>query len=74
MQAIADHPPSRKLVYFVLQQHEPATKTALVDETALGSRTVDRAIEDLRDAGLITSTTDPEDARRTLWKHTKVSE
>lgn len=51
--SIADHPPSDKLLWCVIACNGPQTKQELVNETAVHQATVYRALDRLRDEGVI---------------------
>lgn len=58
-------PPTRNHVYRTLRDLDaPATRAYLCEATGLSERTVERALGDLTDAGLVESRPHPTDARR----------
>lgn len=65
---LADAAPSTKLVYVALERDAPATRADLVDATGLGARTVWRALDELRERGLVTAAPDRSDRRRLLYR------
>jgi len=67
---LTDAAPSSKLVFVVLQQRGPSTRAELVEATALGDRTVWRALSDLRNRGVVAHIPDPTDPRRHLYSIT----
>jgi len=65
--AVANLPPSAKLVYLVLQEVDPLTQAELRQRTQLPDRTVRSALERLEEAGVIESQPYLGDARQTLY-------
>jgi len=59
--------PSAKLVYVVLAREGPMTQRQLADETRLVQRTIRSGLDDLEDAGLVTSSLYIPDARKDLY-------
>lgn len=66
-EAVADLPPSAKLVFVVLENHERLTQAALAEETLLPQRTVRYALEELRDAGVLREELNIMDARQRFY-------
>ncbi len=60
-------PPSAKLVFTVLAWNGRLTQKALIERTALPSRTVRYALGRLRDEHLIIERLSPRDARQSLY-------
>lgn len=50
---VADLPPSRKLVWLVLQEAGPLTQADVIDRTTLPARTARDALEDLVDGEVV---------------------
>ena len=65
--AVADLPPSAKLVFVVLEQHDRLTQAALAEETLLPQRTVRYALEELRDAEVLKEELNIMDARQRFY-------
>ncbi|MXR42444.1 MarR family transcriptional regulator [Halobaculum sp. WSA2] len=66
-EAVADLPPSAKLVFVVLENHERLTQSALAEETLLPQRTVRYALDELRDAGVLREELNIMDARQRFY-------
>ncbi|MFC6787445.1 MarR family transcriptional regulator [Halobaculum halobium] len=66
-EAVADLPPSAKLVFVVLENHERLTQAALAEETLLPQRTVRYALDELRDAGVLREELNIMDARQRFY-------
>jgi thiosulfate/3-mercaptopyruvate sulfurtransferase len=66
-EALAELPPSAKLVYKVLEYRGRLSQTRLVEETRLSDRTLRYAITQLEEAGLVESRSALYDARRTCY-------
>ena len=66
-EAVADLPPSAKLVFVVLENHERLTQAALAEETLLPQRTVRYALEELRDVGVLREELNIMDARQRFY-------
>ena len=66
-EAVADLPPSAKLVFVVLENHERLTQAALAEETLLPQRTVRYALEELREAGVLREELNIMDARQRFY-------
>ncbi|MDS0475139.1 helix-turn-helix domain-containing protein [Natrinema sp. 1APR25-10V2] len=66
--ALADLPPSAKLVYKVLEYEQPLTQETVVAESRLCPRTARYALGKLEDAGLVTSRACLEDARQSKYR------
>jgi DNA-binding MarR family transcriptional regulator len=58
---------STRLVAFVLQDSEGLTAQDLQEQTSLSRTTVFRALDELRDRGLLEETIDSSDGRRTVY-------
>lgn len=65
--AVADLPPSAKLVFVVLDHHERLTQAALAEETLLPQRTVRYALEELREAEVLAEELNIMDARQRFY-------
>lgn len=59
-----DLPPSAKLVYKTLDYEGELTRQELAEDTFLPPRTVDSALDQLRDVALVERDVDMQDARR----------
>jgi DNA-binding MarR family transcriptional regulator len=66
-EAVADLPPSAKLVAKVLEYNDTLTQSQLADETMLPPRTVRYALSRLEDAGVVTSRFSFADARKRIY-------
>lgn len=71
--ALAELPPSSKLIYQTLARNGPMTLQSLSEETLLSSRTARSGLEKLHDAGLIESIPFEEDRRKNLYSLTSES-
>jgi DNA-binding MarR family transcriptional regulator len=69
-EAVADLPPSAKLVFVVLENHERLTQAALAEETLLPQRTVRYALDELRDADVLHEELNIMDARQRFYSLT----
>ncbi|AEM58176.1 MULTISPECIES: winged helix-turn-helix domain-containing protein [Haloarcula] len=67
-EAIADLPPSAKLVYKVLEYDGPLTQKGIVEESMLSARTVRYALERLDEVGVIEEDVYFADARQNLYE------
>lgn len=65
--AVADLPPSAKLVFLVLDHDNRLTQAALAEETLLPQRTVRYALDELRDAGVLREELNVMDARQRFY-------
>jgi len=61
---LRDLPPSAKLVYKTLDYEGELTRQELAENTFLPPRTVDSALDQLRDTDLVKRDVDMQDARR----------
>ena len=68
--AIADLPPSAKLVYKVLEYDGPLTQKGIVEESMLSARTVRYALERLDEVGVVEEDVYFADARQNLYEIT----
>ncbi|MFB6222002.1 MAG: winged helix-turn-helix domain-containing protein [Halolamina sp.] len=66
-EAMAELPPSAKLVHLVLQENERMTQTQVTEETQLAGRTVRDALGRLESAGLVTEEICLKDARKRIY-------
>ncbi|SHG46793.1 MarR family transcriptional regulator [Halobaculum gomorrense] len=66
-EAVADLPPSAKLVFVVLENHERLTQAAIAEETLLPQRTVRYALEELREADVLHEELNIMDARQRFY-------
>lgn len=66
--ALADLPPSAKLVYKVLEYEAPLTQEGIAAESRLCPRTVRYALGKLADRDLVTSRVCLEDARQSKYR------
>lgn len=66
-EAMADLPPSAKLVHLVLQENDRMTQTEVTEETQLAGRTVRDALGRLESAGLVTEEICLKDARKRIY-------
>jgi len=66
--AVRDGPATSKLVWFVLNNHGPATVDTLQATTGQSCRSVQRALSGLEDRDLVEPRPDPRDPRRQLWE------
>ena len=67
-EALADLPPSAKLVYKVLEYNGPLTQKGIVQESMLSARTVRYALERLDEIGVVTEDVYFADARQNLYE------
>jgi predicted transcriptional regulator len=67
-EAIADLPPSAKLVYKVLEYDGPLTQKGIVEESMLSARTVRYALERLEEIGVVEEDVYFADARQNLYE------
>ena len=67
-EAIADLPPSAKLVYKVLEYDGPLTQKGIVEESMLSARTVRYALERLDEVGVVEEDVYFADARQNLYE------
>lgn len=65
--AVADLPPSAKLVAKVLEYNDKLTQSQLAEETMLPSRTVRYALTRLEEAGAVNSRFSFTDARKRVY-------
>lgn len=65
--AVADLPPSAKLVAKVLEYEDTLSQTELAEETLLPPRTVRYAVSELEDAGVVDARFSFTDARKRLY-------
>ena len=65
---VAEATASAKLLYTVLCHEGAKTQSTLADETGLDRKTVQRAISQLVDCGVVTESVDPTDARRKQYQ------
>lgn len=65
--ALADLPPSAKLVALALTQRGRMTQQQLAEETLLSPRTTRHALTELEDADVVTSRVSFMDARQSLY-------
>jgi len=73
-EAIADLPPSAKLVYKVLEYNGPLTQKGIVEESMLSARTVRYALERLDEVGVVDEDVYFADARQNLYEITTTVE
>jgi len=66
-EAMANLPPSAKLVHLVLQENERMTQSEVTEETQLAGRTVRDALGRLESAGLVTEEICLTDARKRVY-------
>lgn len=66
-EAMADLPPSAKLVHLVLQENNRMTQSEVTEETQLAGRTVRDALGRLESAGLVTEEICLKDARKRVY-------
>jgi DNA-binding MarR family transcriptional regulator len=64
---VKDLPPSAKLVFFVLKEHESLTQKQLSEESLLPSRTVRYAISQLQEIDVIKTQVSFRDARQQIY-------
>jgi DNA-binding HxlR family transcriptional regulator len=67
----SDLPPSAHYAYLLLQVECEVTHEELVEKATLPERTLQRALRQLRDAGLVEKRPYPGDARRSLYDLTE---
>jgi predicted transcriptional regulator len=67
-EAIADLPPSAKLVFKVLEYDGPLTQKGIVEESMLSARTVRYALERLDEVGVVEEDVYFADARQNLYE------
>lgn len=60
-------PPSNKFVYYVVANHGPVDQAALMDLTGMNRKTVQNALGDLLESGLIKSAPDRKDLRKRVY-------
>jgi DNA-binding transcriptional regulator GbsR (MarR family) len=65
--ALADLPPSAKLVHLVLERESPLTQGELVEQTQLSARTVRSALRKLEGRDLVDEGVCLKDARKRLY-------
>lgn len=65
--ALADLPPSAKLVALALTERGRMTQQQLAEETLLSARTTRHALTELEDAEIVTSRVSFMDARQSLY-------
>lgn len=68
--ALADEPPSAKLVFKVLEHDAPLTQQELAEETMLPRRTVRFALSRLEEADLVEDRVSFRDARQSVYSLT----
>jgi DNA-binding MarR family transcriptional regulator len=73
-EALADLPPSAKLVYKVLEYDGPLTQKGIVEESMLSARTVRYALERLDEIGVVEEDIYFADARQNLYQITDDAE
>lgn len=66
-EAVVDLPPSAKLVFVVLREHDRLTQAALAEETLLPQRTVRYALDELRDVDVLREELNIMDARQRFY-------
>lgn len=66
-------PPSAKLAYKTLEYEGELTQKALADASRLAPRTGRAALDNLKEAGLVTEEVYIPDARQRLYRHRPVS-
>jgi len=64
---VKETPASARLVYTALNVNGPLEKEALIDETGIARRTINSALAELRDRGLVEAREHPADHRRRLY-------
>lgn len=67
-EALAELPPSAKLVYKVLEYNGGLTQKQIVEESMLSPRTVRYALERLQEVGAVTEDVYFADARQNLYE------
>lgn len=67
VEALAELPPSAKLVVKVLEYNDELSQSQLVEETRLPSRTVRHALSRLQDGGFVDERISFTDARKRLY-------
>lgn len=65
---LADAPTRAELVYLLLRELGPATKSDLVDATQRSASTIRRALRDLEERDLVGSERQRDDRRRRLYR------
>ncbi|CAI48428.1 NP_1176A family transcription regulator [Natronomonas pharaonis DSM 2160] len=73
-EALADLPPSAKLVYKVLEYNGAMTQKDIVEESMLSARTVRYALERLEDIDIVSEDVYFADARQNLYELTDEAE
>jgi DNA-binding MarR family transcriptional regulator len=65
--AVADLPPSSKLVYKILEWHGRLTQQEIIEESLLSGRTVRDALDRLEDRGVVEAGVYYRDARQNVY-------
>ncbi len=60
-------PPSNKFVYYMIANHGPIDQTSLMDLTGMNRKTVQNALNELSQSGLIKSMADRKDLRKRVY-------
>lgn len=68
---VKETPASVRLVYAALNAEGPLEREALIDETGIARRTVNKALAELRERDLIDIREHPADRRRRLYAATE---
>lgn len=72
-QRLRELPPSAKLVYKTLDYEGPLTQSSLAESTHLSSRTARYALNELKEADLVTEEIYIPDARKRLYRPQSVT-
>lgn len=60
-------PPSNKFVYYIVANHGPVDQTSLMDLTGMNRKTVQNALNELTQTGLVKAMTDRKDLRKRVY-------
>lgn len=60
-------PPSNKFVYYIIANHGPVDQAMVMDLTGMNRKTVQNALSDLMESGLVRASTDRKDLRKRVY-------
>jgi DNA-binding MarR family transcriptional regulator len=66
--AVAELAPSEKLVYMLIQENAPVTRSDLQSQTQLPDGTITHALRTLVEQNVVRRLRDPDDLRRRIYK------